>query len=150
MGGVGERINDPYYSFRFAVEIDSMVVGGFSEVSGVEAETEYEEYKEGGENTFVHKLPKGTKYGNLVLRRGMTDPELYNWYRDVILGKIDVKNINILLLDSAKQPNEVRRWGFEKAFPVKWSGPEFKADSSAVAIEAVEFAHKGLSINKQP
>jgi len=39
---------DPYRSFNFAVEIDAIMVAGFSEVSGLTAETEVIEYRTGG------------------------------------------------------------------------------------------------------
>ena len=34
---------NPYTAFNFLVEIQGLVVGGFSEVSGLQAETETEE-----------------------------------------------------------------------------------------------------------
>jgi hypothetical protein len=36
-------------------------------------------------------------------------------------------------------------WDFRDAYPVKWSGPELKADSGTVAVESVELVHRGLS-----
>jgi hypothetical protein len=36
-------------------------------------------------------------------------------------------------------------WDFKEAFPYKWTGPELRSDSSNVAIESVELAHRGLS-----
>ena len=41
---------------------------------------------------------------------------------------------------------ESMRWTFENAYPVKWSGPQFKADDNAVALETVELAHEGMKI----
>ncbi|PHP45458.1 hypothetical protein B6V01_004070, partial [Methanosarcinales archaeon ex4572_44] len=80
---IAER-NDPYQSFRFLVEIHGLIVGGFSEVSGLQAETETEEIREGGVNDHVHKLPKITKYPNITLKRGITDSDiLWRWHRDM-------------------------------------------------------------------
>ena len=62
----GQRI-DPYLSIRFLLEIKGLIVGGFSEVSGLQVEVETEDYQEGGVNGFVRKFPKSTKYPNLVL-----------------------------------------------------------------------------------
>jgi phage tail-like protein len=119
------------------------VVCCFSEVTGLEVNTEFEEIKEGGVNNFVHKLPKTTKYGNLVLKKGMTDNDtLYNWHQDVINGIINTEQIAIILTD--RQKNELKRWTFQNAFPVKWTGPDLKADTSSFAIESVELAHQGL------
>ncbi|MCK5056186.1 MAG: phage tail protein [Candidatus Aminicenantes bacterium] len=134
---------DPFLSFKFHVEIDDLIVAGFSEVSGLQAEIETEEYKEGGVNDYVHKIPKAAKYANLVLKRGITDSDvLWQWHRDAVTGNIKRKTGRIILYDF--QGNEKWRWTFEDAFPVKWSGPDFKADGSTSAVESIELAHHGI------
>jgi phage tail-like protein len=139
---VGER-SDPYFSFRFLVEIDSLVVGGFSDVSGLQVEVETEDYQEGGVNEYVHKLPKSARYTNLVLKRGITDSDnLWKWQQEVVNGKIGRKNGRIVLLDS--EGNEKWQWRFKEAYPVRWVGPDFKADGSSVAIETLELVHNGI------
>lgn len=139
---VGEK-KDPYLSNRFLVEIDGIIAGGFSEASGLQVEIETEEYREGGVNDYVHKLPKITKYQNITLKRGTTDSEvLWKWHQDAVTGKIQRKAGRIILLDS--EGNEKWHWTFEGAYPVKWTGPDFKADTSTIAIETLELAHHGL------
>lgn len=105
-------------------------------------ETEVESRKEGGENNFVYKLPKATKYANLTLKRGISDDSLWSWYKDVIYGKIERQDISVCLLDEGG--DEVMRWNFEKAFPVKWDGPSLNASSSSVAVESLVIVHHGL------
>ncbi|HVW83628.1 MAG TPA: phage tail protein [Bryobacteraceae bacterium] len=136
---------DPFGGFNFAVEIEGLVAGGFSEVSGLSAEVEIQEYREGGVNEFIHKRAGPAKYSsNLVLKHGMTDAKaLWNWHWDVLHGRVERKNVSVLLLD--RQGQEQRRWNFEKAYPVKWTGPELRATSSEVAVESLELAHSGLS-----
>jgi phage tail-like protein len=135
---------DPYGSFNFLVEIDGIIAGGFSEVSGLQIETEVESYNEGGVNDYIHQLPKGTKYTNIVLKHGLTDLDmLWNWYKDVIQGKINRKNGIIFLLDNDRIP--VMWWEFYEAYPVKWIGPELKADSNSIAFETLELAHHGIT-----
>jgi len=135
----------PYTSFNFIVEIDNVESAGFSELSGLSIETETEEVAEGGINTFVHKLPKRTKYGNITLKKGMTNSaDLYNWYMDIVKGKIIQKELGIVLLDETRQ-YETERWQFQKAYPVKWVGPELNASSTNIAFESIEVAHSGLS-----
>ncbi|MGC5328277.1 phage tail protein [Brevibacillus sp. SYSU BS000544] len=139
----GER-TDPLTNFNFLVEIDGLVVGGFSEITGLQTETETEEYREGGLNEYLHKLPKSSKYSNVVLKRGLTDSSvLWNWYRKVVSGSMERKNGSIILLDHAG--NEKWRWNFSQAFPVKWIGPELKADSSTISVETLELAHHGFT-----
>jgi phage tail-like protein len=136
---------DPVLAFNFAVEIRGLVVGGFREVSGLQAEAEVEEYREGGVNEFIHKRAGPVRYpANITLKKGITDSTaLWSWYCNVANGKVERKNISIVLMDSAGQ--EQRRWNFQRAYPVKWVGPELKALSSEVAVEAIELAHDGLS-----
>lgn len=135
---------DPYTSFNFLVEIDGIIAGGFSEVSGLQIETEVEEYREGGVNDYVHKFPKITKYTNLILKHGLTDLDLlWAWYSDVIKGTIERKNGIIFLLDNNRLPT--MWWEFTGAFPVKWIGPELKADGNTVAFETLEIVYQSLT-----
>lgn len=137
------RLNDPYAVFSFVVEIDGTQVGGFSEVTGLQAETEVEEFREGGINDYVHKLAKITKYQNISLKRGITDREdLWKWHQDVVNGAIERKTISVVLRDSQLQ--ERWRWVFYDAYPVKWSGTDLSATNNTIAVESVEFAHHGI------
>jgi len=130
-------------SFRFTVEIDGLIVGGFSEVSGLEVETEYEEYREGGVNNFVHRLPKQTKYQPILLKRGITTSStLWDWYNGVVNGQVSRRNGTIVMSDAGGQ--EICRWNFFRAYPVKWTGPNLNALSSETAVEALEFVHNGF------
>jgi phage tail-like protein len=135
--------SDPYRGFRFRVEIDGIAVAHFSEVSGLQAETETEPYEEGGLNDFVHELPKRTKFPHIILKRGITEvDELWRWHQDVVSGKFMRKNGSIILLNEAGE--DTWRWNFTNAFPVKWTGPDLRADSNTVAFESVELAHNGI------
>jgi phage tail-like protein len=137
--------NDPYTAFNFFVEIGGLIIGGFSEVSGLQVETAVHEVQEGGQNEYVHKLPGPTRYpSNLILKRGLTDIETFwDWHQQVVAGTIVRENGTIYLLDRLRLP--AMWWDFKGAYPVKWSGPDFKADSSAVAVEAIELVHQGIS-----
>jgi phage tail-like protein len=134
---------DPYGAYRFRVEIQSLQVGGFTEISGLEREVQLEDYREGGINDYTHKLATVTKYPNLTLKRGLADAaELWQWHQDVVNGKIERRQISVLLMDTLGQDRW--RWVFEKAYPVKWSGGAFNASNNAVFVESVEFAHIGV------
>jgi phage tail-like protein len=134
----------PYQAFNFAVEIEGLLVGGFSQVSGLDSEIEMEEYREGGVNGFVHKLPVRTTHANLLLSHGLTSGStLWNWYHSVTQGAIQRRNGTIMLLDSRQAP--VMWWNFRNALPVRWTGPAFSATSDEVAVETLELAHEGLT-----
>jgi phage tail-like protein len=135
--------DDPYKAFNFLVEIDGIARAGFSEVSGLESETEVIEYRVGTESNTARKLPGLTKYANIVLRRGVTqDAELWNWRKTVEEGKVDRRNGSIILLDDDR--TEVVRWNFFNGWISKWQGPALNASGNEVAIETIEIAHEGL------
>jgi phage tail-like protein len=138
----GARI-DPYISFKFQVEIQGLIVAGFSEVSGLQVQTQTETIREGGVNDHVHKLPKGTEQSNVTLKRGVTDSDvLWKWHQDVVGGNVNRKSGRIILMDF--EGNEKWHWTFEDAYPVKWVGPDFRSDNRTIAVETLEFVHNGL------
>ena len=141
---LGVRL-DPYMSFNFLVEIEGLIVGGFSEVTGLQVEVEVTDHREGGENNFIHKLPGPARYPqNLVLKHGLTDvPSLWLWQQDVIKGKFKRKNGTIYLLSRLGIP--AMWWDFQKAYPVKWVGPELRAANAVVAVESIDLVHEGIS-----
>jgi phage tail-like protein len=134
---------DPFLAFRFSVEVDQQVIAGFSEVTGLSFETEVETFREGGVNEHEWQIAGPTKFpSRLVLKRGLTRSDaLWSWYQDVMGGSIRRKQLAILMMDSAG--DECRRWLFLEACPVKWTGPEFRANSADIAFESVELVHRG-------
>ncbi len=134
---------DPHMAHRFWVDLGDIHVASFMECSALTIETEVFEYAEGGLNGYTHKLPTRTKYGNITLKRGLDETQdLHSWYLDTVSGNIKKQNISIILYDPLGK--EVQRWSLQNAFPVKWSGPDHKVDSGALAVETIEFAHEGL------
>ena len=139
----------PPVSFHFAVAflnkdkpwttvMDSM----FQSVSGLTVDIEFDEYTEGGENRFKHKLPTRTKFPNLVLKRGLVlESELTKWCRAAVEGfEFELKDLTIVLLNAAHAP--LMSWQVVGAIPVKWSIDEFNAGESKVAIESIELAYQ--------
>lgn len=126
------------------VEINGTQAGGFSEVTGLEARTETEDFREGGVNDHVHKIAKETRYANLVLKHGITeDRAMWEWCETVRTGRVERKTISVVLLDS--QRDEKWRWVFRDAFPVKWNASDLSATGNSLVVESVEFAHHGVS-----
>lgn len=134
---------DPFLNYNFLVELDGIARAAFSEVTGLDATIEPVEYREGGENTTVRKLPGIAKYSNIVLKWGMTaDKELYTWYRQTVLGNVLRRNGSVIVLD--RQGSEVARWNFVNAWPTKYDIPDFNATANQTAVETLELAHEGV------
>ena len=134
---------DPYVHLRFSIQIGQVDVALFSECSALTIENEVFEYQEGGLNSYTHKLPTRTKYGNVTLKRGLDDSQhLHAWFMQISSGRIKRENLSLVLHDATGK--EVRRWDLQNAYPCKWTGPDLRADAGAVAVETVELAHEGL------
>ena len=142
MAESGSR-NDPVLGFRFNITMDNQPVGGFSECSGLQLETEIQDYAEGGLNTHLHKFPGRTKQSNITLKRGIVDRSLWDWYYDLTQGVIRLRTGSIFILDPTGS-KEVMQWNFDRAFPAKWVGPDLNASQSNVAVETLELCHQGL------
>ena len=127
--------------------LDQVVIGDFAECSGLSMEYDMFEYQEGGQLGFVHKFRGALKYPNLVLKRGVTyEDALLTWFLDrtsASAAREQRADVTLNLLGDDGQ--QVRKWSFFGAFPVKWSGPSFNAKSTNIAMETLEIAHMGLS-----
>ncbi|MBI5876494.1 MAG: phage tail protein [Chloroflexi bacterium] len=136
---------DPSPSFRFHVEVQGLQVARFSECSGLEFEQETFDYKEGGLNSRVHRLPGRFKFTNVTLKKGIaTDGEpLWEWVQQTVHGPVDPKTVTVTLYDlSGESP--LRAWTFIDAYPVKWSASALNAEQNAIAIETLVLAHQGM------
>ena len=126
------------------MEIDGLEAGGFSEVTGFDASIDVIEYREGDMVQTPLKVPGLKKYGNITLKKGLTDSMvMYEWLITGVDGPVDRKTITITSLDESEQP--VASWQVINAWPVKYTAPDFNATSSEVAIETVEIAHEGMT-----
>ena len=141
----GANRNDPFGAFNFLVEIDGVMKGSFSEVSGLDAEIDPIEYRTGDEDITVRKIPGLRKYSNITLKRGLTlDHSLWDWMKQGLDGKVIRTTMSVTLLDEARQP--VLRWNVREAWPCKWEGPDLNAKGKNVAIETLEICHEGIEL----
>jgi phage tail-like protein len=117
---------DPYRAFRFRVEIDNTVQGGFQSVSGLERESTIESYREGGVNHFERQLVTLTTYRPLTLKRGLVDTWFWDWHQNVINGSVVRRTVSVVLLD--ERGEEAWRW-----------------ICNAIATESIELVHHGIT-----
>ena len=137
---------DPFRSFNFRVEIDGLAVAAFSEVSGLTAEGDAVDYREGTDLiNNVRKLTGLRKYANLMFKRGyVQDNSLWQWYQQIANGENVRRNGSVILMNEAHA--DVMRWNFENAWLNKIEGPGLKASGNEVAIESMELVHEGLTL----
>lgn len=136
----------PLPKFHFLVEWGGSKIG-FTEVSGLDISTEVIEYREGSSPEYSKiKMPGQRKYSNVTLKRGTfkSDNEFYNWFNTVSLNTIERRNLTVSLLNENHEPVIV--WKIKNAWPTKVTPTDLKADGNEVALESIELAHEGLTI----
>ena len=139
----------PLVKFHFQVEWGGTRIG-FTEVSGLDVETEPVEYREGSSPEYSKiKMPGMQKYSNITLKRGTfrSDNEFYQWWNTVNLNTIERRDIIISLMNEEHEP--VVTWKIKNAWPTKIQSTDLKADGNEVAIESMEIVHEGLTIQNE-
>lgn len=129
-------------NYRFAVEIDSRRIGAFTECMLPSIEWDIQQVREGGQNGYVHQLPKGRKPGKLTLKRGLGHGrELLEWYMLCLQGRFIRRNVTIHLIGAQLGMRYTAfSWTAMGAFPTKWTGPKLQSSGKAVAIETLQLA----------
>ena len=148
-----EEVRYPPVGFSFTVDfvevVNSQTVSAFNtkhdlefqSVAGLSVDLETEEFAEGGQNRFKHKLPVRAKYPNLVLKRGLlVNSDLIAWCRDAIEnGIFRPLQANIVLLNPERQP--LMAWNLTNVYPIKWNVDTFNAEESKIVIETLECSY---------
>lgn len=139
----------PLPKFHFQVEWGGSQIG-FTEVSGLDVETEVIEYRHGASPEYHKtKQPGMRKYSNISLKRGtfQGDNEFFDWFNTTSLNKVERRDLTLSLLNENHEPVVV--WKIKNAFPIKVQSTDLKADGNEVAIETLELAHEGLVIQNE-
>ena len=148
-------------TFRFEVRFDrvagagpqSLGDGGFQEVSGLDVEMDVVELEEGGRNDGVTRRVGRAKFQPLVCKRGMlgssggdAEPELWQWFQDVVSGVRPVRRYDGSVQVKDQSGSTMAVWRFRRAVPAKIVGPTLNAKTGDVAIEELHLAHEGLTL----
>ena len=144
----------PLPKFHFLVEWGNDFRIGFTEVSGLDFETEVIEYREGNSKKYNKtKQPGLTKYANITMKRGTFEGDFdfftewqktYYFQEGNETGSLYRRSVTIKLLNENHEP--IITWILENAWPSKVQSTDLKADANEVAIETMELVHEGLTI----
>lgn len=136
----------PIPVFHFKVEWGGQNVG-FSEASGLTQEVQLIEYRDGNSPDYsTIKMPGLHKFSNITLKRGIAkgDNDFFKWLNTVKLNTVERRDLTISLLNENHEA--VMVWKAHNAWPVKVDGPALKANGNEVAVESIEIAHEGCTI----
>jgi phage tail-like protein len=147
MPAAGQAGEDAFAGYTFQIEIDSVAIAQFKEVSGLSTETEVIEQKENtqGGKIVIRKTPGYHKWGDITLKRGITaDKALWEWRKQVEQGKITTarKNGSIVIYDY--ELTEKRRFNFINGWPSKVEVDSLQAGSSEMLVETCTITIESL------
>jgi phage tail-like protein len=131
-------------SLRFQVRIDRFgSLGLWTKCEGLGLEYDVFEYREGGQNGFIHRLPGRAKYANVKLSRPIdkNSEKVATWMAS-LQGTAKRETAEISVLDPVG--DVVATWNLVGVFPARWTGPTLDVAGNQVAIETLELAHNGF------
>jgi phage tail-like protein len=142
---------DPVVGFHFALDVQGVIKGYFTECSGIGSESEIAEQKVVTEKgvQVVLKVPGRLKWGDITLKRGLTSTmDLWEWRKMVEDGDVKGarKNGSIIMFDQALTP--VAQWDFKNAWPSKITGPAPKSDGNDLSLEELTIVHEYITRTK--
>ena len=128
-----------------ALSVLTDIDASFQEVSGIEAKAGVEEVVEGGENRFVHRLPRPASYSNLVLKRGVVTRTSFfaDWFGQTVGSGLSLpiltQNVVVSLLGSEGTP--LIAWIFVNAWPVRWEVGPLDSMDNKFLVETLELSY---------
>lgn len=143
----------PVPVFNFRVTFDPGGVISFQEVTGLEVENEFVEYRNGSDPFFTPERRVGLrKAGTMTFKKGIItdDTALMDLYNELHKKKAYYPtmkypiNVTVELLDEAGA--KVRSWKVWGAVPTKISANNLNSTENALAVETLELAHSGIDI----
>jgi phage tail-like protein len=136
---------DQALGLRFHVTVDKgeKDLGTWTKCDGLSVEWEFHEYKEGGLNTYTHRIPSRAKYTNLKLTRPVDQGSktVTDWLRD-LQKKVTRHTAEVSVI--TPDGDTLAQWNLTGVYPVRWTGPSLDTGSNQVATETLELSHNGF------
>lgn len=140
----------PFTTFNFFVSLvldnenTPICEGEFSECDGIEMSLEPKTIREGGNNGRQIHLMGPVKYGQLSLKRGMTeDFGLWDWFERIQQSRSLRASGEISMISSDRARDDVR-FAISGCLPIKLKAPALNAKDGQIAIEELQIAYETL------
>src|SRR5712691_5324232 len=150
----------PFTSFNFSVEINVPGIGpklcnaAFSDCDGLDMTMDVKTIREGGNNTQQIRLIGAVNYGQVTLKRGLTDSfDLWDWFDAQQHGtakqlRTDFRANAEVVLMAADQTTERARFVLKKCLLTRLKAPTLNAKDGAIAIEEMQLTYESLSLKR--
>lgn len=137
--------SEPAIALRFSFSIGNIKINRITGCDGLSAEYELDEYREGGQAGFVHRLPVRLKHTNVRLIRPIDSDSgvIATWFSET--QKRPCRREATIAAYNGNGA-EVASWVLSGAWPVKYTGPTLSSTSVLAATETIEIAHNGFKV----
>ncbi|HTN54228.1 MAG TPA: phage tail protein [Anaeromyxobacter sp.] len=149
-----ETVRYPFTAFNFAVEIripdlsPKACNASFAECDGLEQTLEVKTIREGGNNGRQIRMAGALAFGQLTLKRGMTDGlELWDWVAATVQSPRLRADAEVALL-APDGITERARFVLSRCLPVKLKAPPLNARDGMVAVEELQLAYESLTLKR--
>ena len=148
-----EVVGRPFTAFNFRVELDvpglssQLCAASFAECDGLEMSLSPQTIREGGNNSRQIHLTGPVGYGQLSLKRGMSDTfDLWRWF-DLVMqtGQSGLRGSGVVVMLASDGSTVQMRFTITGCLPVKLKASALSAKDGAVAIEEMQIAYETLS-----
>jgi len=155
------RRSDPLRGYKFEVSdsADNIAHVGFTEVTGLEAENEIVDYREGNEQNTPRKLAGMTSWTDIVLKRGLLldRDDMFTWAGLAMAEIVDGDDqedpdirTNITIRLKTRGDKAAYSWLVRQAQPAKFVVSDMNSGTSDVLVTEVTVAHEGWRVSKSP
>lgn len=135
---------DPYRNFNFRLDMGGVTEAAFYSVEGLAMRIHPIRFREAGTGQVVRALPGPVEYAEVTLHHGVTrSTGMWQWITAIAQGRIDRRNVSILLLD-VDGATEVVRWNLMNAWPCEWHGPSLNGLGRDIAIAELKLVYDEL------
>jgi phage tail-like protein len=146
----------PFTAFNFAVLIavtdvttsnTQLCAASFSECDGMDMTMEVKTIRAGGRNWGPVHLAGPIAYGQLTLKRGMTNSfDLWKWFEKMATAGQTGYRTSATVVVRASDQSDLAVFQLTGCLPVKLKAPALNAKDGLVAIEEMQIAYESLSL----
>jgi phage tail-like protein len=147
-------VSEPFTAYSFKVDIvlpgggEPLCGAAFAECDGLELRLDVSRLREGGNNAGPVLLAGPASYGEITLRRGMTESfDLWDWF-GAVMRDPSVRADAIVSVLSPDQQDIRARFRLRRCLPVRLKAPKLDALDGTVAIEELQLACETLALER--
>jgi phage tail-like protein len=146
-------VSEPFTAYSFRVDIvlpgagEPLCGAAFAECDGLELRLDVRSLREGGNNAGPVLLTGPASYGEVTLRRGMTESfDLWDWC-GAVMRDPSLRADAVVTVLAPDHDAVNARFRLRRCLPVRLKAPRLDAVDGVVAIEELQLACEALAVD---